>query len=449
MKDTSQTRISALQPALLLLALLASPVAAEVRYATFTSPALGREVSYAVDLPPSYASGDRRYPVLYALHGLFENHTFWERRGLAGALQALRDKGEVPDFLVIALDGGNSFFVNGPAGRFEDLVTSDVVAHVEKTYRATPGREGRALFGVSMGGYAALRIALERPELFRAAATHSAMLLEKIPTADQGARRGQMAAFNAAFGDPIDPALWSRADPLAWAEKADPKAVPGLYFDCGSEDRYGLAEGNQDLDRRLTAHGIAHTFALHPGDHGYAYVLTVLDRSLKFVGAAFGSAAPAGPARPRITLQSAKVPSLIVSYLSLPWGPNTFATMEKAGDTFYNKRLWPFAQLTTETTVSLEGTPIPPGRYALLFHPNGPTNQGMSLEVRAVDADFLEPGNAMAPAPEGKTVLRVPARFETVADTAPALAIALDPGKGVTSLTVRYGDRRLVKELKN
>jgi len=66
-----------------------------------------------------------------------------------------------------------------------------------------------------------------------------------------------------------------------------------------------------------------------------------------------------------------------------------------------------------------------------------------------VDADFLEPGNAMAPAPEGKTVLRVPARFETVADTAPALAIALDPGKGVTSLTVRYGDRRLVKELKN
>jgi hypothetical protein len=55
----------------------------------------------------------------------------------------------------------------------------------------------------------------------------------------------------------------------------------------------------------------------------------------------------------------------------------------------------------------------------------------------------------MAPAPEGKTVLRVPARFETVADTAPALAIALDPGKGVTSLTVRYGDRRLVKELKN
>ena len=435
--------------ALVLFALLAPPAAAEVRYATFTSPALGREVSYAVDLPPSYASGDRRYPVVYALHGLFESHVFWERRGLAAALAPLRDKGEVPEFLVVAVDGGNSFFVNGPAGRYEDLVTADLIAHVERTYRVVPGREGRALFGVSMGGYASLRIALERPQMFRAAATHSAMLLEKAPTADQGARRGQMAAFNAAFGDPIDAALWSRADPLAWAEKVDPQAAPALYFDCGSEDRYGLAAGNQDLDRRLTTRGVAHTFALHPGDHGYAYVLSVLDGSLRFLGAAFAGPAPAAPARSHITLQSVKASSLTVSYLSLPWGPNTFATMEKAGDTFYNKRLWPFAQLTTETTVSLEGTPIPPGRYALLFHPNGPTNEGMSLEVRVVADDFLEPGNAMAAAPEGKTLLRVPARFETVADTAPALAITLATGKGVTSLTVRYGDRRLVKELRN
>ncbi len=448
---THDSRLKALGFVLLplLLGLLAPPAAAEVRYATFTSPALGKEVSYAVDLPLSYASGDRRYPVLYALHGLFESHAFWERRGLAGALQPLRDKGEVPEFLVVAVDGGNSFFVNGPAGRYEDLVTADLIAHVERTYRVVPGREGRALFGVSMGGYAALRIALEKPQLFRAAATHSAMLLEKAPTADQGARRGQMAAFNAAFGDPIDAALWSSADPLAWADKVDPKAAPALSFDCGSEDRYGLAAGNLELDRRLTARGVAHTFALQRGDHGYAYVLSVLDRSLRFLGAAFAGPAPAAPARPRITLQSVTAPHVTVQYLSLPWGPNTFATMEKPDDTFYNKRPWPFAQLTTEATVSLDGTALPPGRYALVFHPNGPTNEGMSLEVRSVAADFLEPGNAMAPAPEGKTVLRVPARFETVPDSAAALAIALVPAKGGTSLTVRYGDRRLVKELRN
>lgn len=282
---------------LTLLALLASSAEGEVRYASFLSPALGREVSYAVDLPPSYDGGGRRYPVLYALHGLFESHTFWERRGLAAALQRLRDARAVPDFLVVAVDGGNSFFVNGRAGRYQDLVTADLVAHVETSYRVVSGREGRALLGVSMGGYAALRIALARPELFRAAAAHSAMLLEGAPTAEEGARRGQMAAFNAAFGNPIDAALWASADPLAWADRADPRATPALYFDCGAEDRYGLAAGNRELDRRLTARGIAHTFALHPGDHGYAYVLSVLERSLRFAGDAFAGRGERGDGR--------------------------------------------------------------------------------------------------------------------------------------------------------
>jgi S-formylglutathione hydrolase FrmB len=263
---------------------LATPLAAEVRYGSFRSSALGKDVSYLVDLPASYSSGDRRYPVLYALHGLFESHSFWERRGLAGALQALRERREVPEFLVVAVDGGNSFFVNGRLGRYEDLVATDLVAHVESTWRVAPGRENRALFGVSMGGYAALRIGLERPVLFRAVATHSAMLLEAIPSAEQGAGRWHMAAFQAVFGDPIDAALWRSNDPLAWAEKADAKASPALYFDCGSEDRFGLAAGNRDLDQRLTARGVGHAFALHPGDHGYAYVLSVIDRSLRFIG---------------------------------------------------------------------------------------------------------------------------------------------------------------------
>ena len=128
---------------------------------------------------------------------------------------------------MVAVDGGNSFFVNAPGGRYEDLVTKDLVAHVESTYRVVPGRKGRALLGVSMGGYAALHVAFEQPGLVAAVATHSAMLLERIPSADQGAGRWHMAAFNKVFGDPIDPALWAESDPLAWARKVDPKAVAG------------------------------------------------------------------------------------------------------------------------------------------------------------------------------------------------------------------------------
>jgi S-formylglutathione hydrolase FrmB len=258
---------------------------AEVRTGTFRSEALGRDVSYVVDLPPSYgASAGRRYPVVYAFHGLFEGPGFWERRGLAPILAGLREKGALPEFLVVAVDGGNSFFVNGPAGRFEDMVAHDLLAHVEQTYRVVPGRAGRAALGVSMGGYAALRLAFAQPSLFCAVATHSAMLLEKIPSTDQGAGRWHMAAFNAVFGNPIDPALWESNDPIALARKVDPAAVPALYLDCGTEDRYGLATGHRDLDAILKERRIPHTFELAPGDHGYDFVRGRLERSLRFLG---------------------------------------------------------------------------------------------------------------------------------------------------------------------
>ena len=268
----------------LVCAALTTRAAAEVRPGTFTSAALGREVAYVVDLPASYgASAGRKYPVVYALHGLFEGSGFWERRGLAGALASLRAAGELPEFLVVAVDGGNAFFVNAPGGRYEDLVAQDLIAHVESAYRAMPGREGRAFLGISMGGYGALHIAFAHPTLVKAVATHSAMLLDSIPTAAQGARRGQMAAFNQVFGDPIDAQLWTRNDPLALARTLDPKAAPALYLDCGAEDRYGLASGHRDLHRILEERGVPHSFELPPGDHGYEYVRTRIEKSLRFL----------------------------------------------------------------------------------------------------------------------------------------------------------------------
>lgn len=269
--------------ALVALWLLTAPVQAEVRYASFTAPSLSREVAYAVDLPPTYADGARTYPVVYVLHGLFESHAFWERRGLAEILAGLLARSELPEIVVVAVDGGNSFFLNGPQGRYEDLVTRDLLGHVEATYRVARGRGTRALLGVSMGGYAALRIALKEPSLFAAVATHSAMLLTKPPAREDGAGRWHMDAFQRAFGDPIDAALWSASDPLRLARAADAKTAPALWFDCGAQDRFGLFAGNQALHEALEARGITHEFTLPPGDHGYEYVRTVLPRSLRFL----------------------------------------------------------------------------------------------------------------------------------------------------------------------
>jgi len=266
-----------------------APAAADVVAASFHSAALGREVGYVVSVPASYATGTRRYPVVYALHGLFEGSSFLERRGLLPLIDEAVRRGELPEVIVVAADGDNSFFVNGPAGRYQDLVTHDLVAQVESHWRVVPGRGGRVLLGVSMGGYAALRIAFSEPGVFAAVASHSAMLLRAIPTSEAGAGRWHMAAFHAAFGDPIDAGLWSAADPLALAQTAATRDLPALYFDCGSEDRFGLYAGNQELHRRLAARDVPHEFALYPGDHGYEYVRSVLPRSLRFLGRALAA----------------------------------------------------------------------------------------------------------------------------------------------------------------
>lgn len=280
---------------LALFSLAALPCPAEVKPGSFSSKSLGKDVAYVVDLPASYAAGDKRYSVVYSLHGLFESSGFYERRGLSAAVAAARERGDLPELIVVTADGSNSFYVNGPAGAFEDMVAKDLVEHVEQTFRVVPGREGRALLGVSMGGYGALRLAFKYPERYAAVVTHSAMLLEKIPTAEDGARRGQMASFNRVFGDPIDAAAWAANDPLQLASKADPKTAPALYFDCGSEDRFGLFVGNKDLHQKLEARGVKHEFGLYPGDHGYEYVRSVIDKSLRFLGSAL-KPAPAKPA---------------------------------------------------------------------------------------------------------------------------------------------------------
>ena len=85
-------------------------------------------------------------------------------------------------------------------------------------------------------------------------------------------RTAETPGRTAASDDHAQGLLWAENDPLLWARKVDPKAVPALYVDCGAEDRYGLANGHRDLHRILEERGVPHTFELPPGDHGYEFV---------------------------------------------------------------------------------------------------------------------------------------------------------------------------------
>ncbi|HSO74241.1 MAG TPA: alpha/beta hydrolase-fold protein [Blastocatellia bacterium] len=268
----------------------ALPADPSVQYASLQSAALGKDLKFAIQLPPSYEHDtSRRYPVLYFLHGMFGNEGEFQRRGVAAAVRKLRDQGAIGDFIIVAPAGENSFYLNAKNGvRYEDAIIKDLIPYVEKTYRAIGTRDGRAVQGISMGGWGALMLAFKHPEMFSTVTTHSAALFTDLPQPTGTDRRSvfMLRLIGNIFGSPPDEEFFKSVNPVFIAEAnaaAIKKSGIKVYFDCGDKDRYGFQDSNTQFDEKLTKLGIAHEFHLYPGNHGWEYMISVADHSYTFL----------------------------------------------------------------------------------------------------------------------------------------------------------------------
>lgn len=282
-----------------------APAPAEgVEYGSLQSAALGKELKFAIQLPPSYKTDQkRRYPVLFFLHGNNGNEWDFQRRGVAAAVNRLRDAGKIGEMIIVAPAGENSFYINSKNGvMYEDAIIKDLIPHIEKTYRAQGTREGRAIQGISMGGWGALMLAFKHPDLFSSVSAHSAALYDQLPK-PSGQDRYSMfldRVIKRLFGDPPDDAFFQANNPLRIAETnaaAIKKSGLKIYFDVGAQDRYGYQGSNKLLDERLTKAGIAHEYHQFPGEHGWEYMLSVMENSYGFLWKSFKP--EAGPAHSR------------------------------------------------------------------------------------------------------------------------------------------------------
>jgi S-formylglutathione hydrolase FrmB len=133
--------------------------------------------------PPGYAESDRRYPVIYFLHGYlgrvdeYWNWTGW-RPGFPRLIDDLFSDPAVEPAIVVLLDAwtsiGGSQYLNSPAvGQYLDYLAQDVVGTVDERYRTVADRDHRALSGKSSGGYGAMAATMMRPDVFGAFASHS------------------------------------------------------------------------------------------------------------------------------------------------------------------------------------------------------------------------------------------------------------------------------------
>lgn len=261
------------------------------------SEILQRPVRYCAMLPPSYETErTAKYPILYFLHGLGQNEQALMVGGGWGLIEDLRQHHTIGDFLIVAVEGRASFFINSADGkqRYSDFFLTEFMPQIESKFRVIRNRKTRGITGLSMGGYGALRFAFAHPELFGSVSAQSAALITEPPKQmnDDLQHAGALGnLLGGVFGNPINVAHWNRNNPfvLARQHRAELKNV-AIYFNCGQDDEYGFAAGASKLHQLLVAEGIPHRFHLYPGGHTAEYFLSHLGETLQFHWHEFESA---------------------------------------------------------------------------------------------------------------------------------------------------------------
>jgi enterochelin esterase-like enzyme len=194
---------------------------------------------YLIYLPPCYdEKPDLRYPVLYLLHGQTYTDDQWVRLGAVEVMDRLILNNEVAPFIIIFPDDRYWNVQAGPG--FGQRLVNHLVPYVDRNYRTLISRNHRAIGGMSRGAGWALRLGLQRWELFGTLGLHSL----------------------AAFAD-------DRPYLDYWLEAIPSESLPNIFIDTGEGDsELGF---NALFESMLTQEGIPHEWHLYPGAHDEAY----------------------------------------------------------------------------------------------------------------------------------------------------------------------------------
>jgi S-formylglutathione hydrolase FrmB len=225
----------------------------------FFSQALQKASSLNVVFPGDDAAAPRPWAAFYLLHGLSDDHTIWTRRSSIERYVA-----GLP-LVVVMPDGGRGWYsdaVDGTADHETDLVR-DVVGLVERTFPVKAERSARAIGGLSMGGYGAVKVGLKHHEMFASVSSHSGAF--GIMT-DPVVVRQISPEFARVFGP--NPA-GGPDDPFAIVDRVAHGRLPALRIDCGRDDF--LIEHNRKFHRHLNERNIPHEYHEFPGGHDWAY----------------------------------------------------------------------------------------------------------------------------------------------------------------------------------
>jgi len=279
-----------------------APLPEGLQTVEFYSPAVARSMKFDIVLPPDYDTSEKQYPVLYLLHGMMQNYTVWGRNlGAAFYARNLRD------LILVMPDGGNTWFVNyassatGKRDLWEDHLVKDVIGFVDTNFRTIPSREGRAIAGLSMGGFAAFSIGLRHPDMFVSLGSTSGALAyarskaefiasgapqpERTRTPEQQAEIARADEFISHIIDiqgfstqdertpeGVDFTTVEQAiayDPFQVIYTVPKSQLPHMYIDAGTED--GLVQIAREYMTVLLMNDVPFDFMQSRGKHNSEY----------------------------------------------------------------------------------------------------------------------------------------------------------------------------------
>lgn len=230
------------------------------------------EGRYRVLLPPEDPDGGP-YPVVYFLHDYFGGSEVLWSKGVAAELERRMAAGELPPFVLVAPAGDRGWWSDSFDGRhrYESWLHEHLLPEIERRYPVIPGRDGRAVTGISMGGFGALKAALRRPDVWSHASSLSGALIPLDLESVLGAPWLQRRTLRRVFG-PIEGAnVYARNDLRPLARRTPPANAPHLLLRCGREDEYRLAEAAERMASLLERSGHDVELILEPGAHDWAY----------------------------------------------------------------------------------------------------------------------------------------------------------------------------------
>jgi putative tributyrin esterase len=243
------------------------------------SDVLQKQTTMQVLLP---RVGRPPFPVFYLLHGLSDDSTVWLRNTRLEWYVR-----ELP-LMIVLPDGYRSFYTDHEEGyAFAKHLGRELVDFVDGNFQTQASRDGRAIGGLSMGGYGAMRVGLGFPDRFCSVNSHSGAVgrsdADFSPEAVLAGKHKDkskefLAELRRIFGEKP---LGSKHDLVELAKKAHAAGqLPRLYLDCGREDY--LLEDSRECHRALKAEGIPHEYHEHAGAHDWDYWDRHVQDALKF-----------------------------------------------------------------------------------------------------------------------------------------------------------------------